>query len=85
VENKATASPKDHEDIDEKPIRDAQEAQDAKEAKAVEESKEAEASAGDAAGGSAERAEQDERAMKMDDPTGKDEKPVEAATTTKKE
>jgi LETM1 and EF-hand domain-containing protein 1 len=83
VENKATASPKDHEDIDEKPIRDAQEAQDAKEAKAVEESKEAEASAGDAAGGSAERAEQDERALKMDDPTGKDEKPVEAATTKK--
>ncbi|KAI4946710.1 hypothetical protein J4E91_006881 [Alternaria rosae] len=75
VENKATASPKDHEDIDEKPARDAQEA---KEAKAEEASKEAEASAGDAAGGSAERAEQDERALKMDDPTGKSEKPAEA-------
>jgi len=75
VENKATASPKDHEDIDEKPARDAQEA---KEAKAEEGNKEAEASAGDAAGGSAERAEQDERALKMDDPTGKGEKPAEA-------
>jgi LETM1 and EF-hand domain-containing protein 1 len=76
VENKATASPKDHEDIDEKP---AQEAQEAKEAKAEEQSKEAEASTGDASGGSAERAEQDARAMKMDEPTGKGEKPVDAA------
>jgi LETM1 and EF-hand domain-containing protein 1 len=75
VENKAAASPKDHEDIDEKP---AMEAQQAKEAKAEEESKEAEASASDAVSGSAERAEQDERALKMDDPTGKGEKPAEA-------
>jgi LETM1 and EF-hand domain-containing protein 1 len=78
VENKATASPRDHEDIDEaeKPAKDAQ---DAKEAKAVEESKEAEASTGDLSGGSAERAEQDDRAKKMNDPTSKDEKPAEAA------
>ena len=74
VENKATAFPKDHDDIDEKP---AKEAQEAKEAKAVEQSKEAEASTGDLSGGSAERAEQDARAKTMDDPTGKEEKPVE--------
>ncbi|RMZ66776.1 MRS7 family [Pyrenophora seminiperda CCB06] len=78
VENKATASPQDHDNIDEAE-KPAKEAQEAKEAKAVEESKEAEASTGDSAGGSAERAEQDDRAMKMDDPTGKADKPAEAA------
>ncbi|KAF1946241.1 LETM1-domain-containing protein [Clathrospora elynae] len=78
VENKATASPKDHDDIDEdeKPAREAQKA---KEAKAVEESKEAEASTGDMSGGSAERAEQDERARKGEEPAGKEEKSAEGA------
>lgn len=66
VENKATASPKDHEDIDEdeKPAR--------KEAKAAE-SNEAEASTGDSAGGSSERAEQDARARRGEEPTSKEE------------
>ncbi|KAL6711803.1 LETM1 domain-containing protein ylh47 [Coniothyrium glycines] len=74
VENKATASPKDHEDIDEdeKPKK-AIEAQEAKEAKAAEESNEAEASTGDMAGGSAERKEQDERALKGEEPARKEE------------
>ncbi|EUC50863.1 hypothetical protein COCMIDRAFT_413 [Bipolaris oryzae ATCC 44560] len=82
VENKATASPKDHDDIDEaeKPTKDADEA---KEAKAAEESKEAEASTGESVGGSAERAEQDDRARKMDEPTGKAEKPADAVTAKK--
>ena len=85
VENKATASPKDHEDIDEddKPKRkEAEEAEEAKEAKEVEESKEskeAEASTGDSTGGSAERAEQDDRARKGEEPQGKEEKSAEAA------
>lgn len=80
VENKATASPKDHEDIDEddKPKRSESESKEA--AAAVEESKEAEASTGDAAGGSAERAEQDDRARKGEEPAGKEEQPA-----TKKE
>ncbi|XPS93136.1 LETM1 domain-containing protein ylh47, partial [Ascochyta lentis] len=68
-ENKANASPKDHEDIDEddKPK--------AVEVKATE-SNEAEASSGDsnATEGSAERAEQDERARKDEMPAGKKEK-----------
>jgi LETM1 and EF-hand domain-containing protein 1 len=52
--NQATASPKDHEDIDED------------ERKQAAENKEAEASTGDSAGesGSAERTEQDDRARK---------------------
>ncbi|KAJ4307896.1 LETM1 domain-containing protein ylh47 [Neodidymelliopsis sp. IMI 364377] len=73
-ENKANASPKDHEDIDEddKPKKI--------EAKAAEESKEAEASSGDSATGegSAERTEQDDRARKDEMPAGKDEKSAEA-------
>lgn len=77
-ENKANASPKDHEDIDEddKPKK--------AEAKAAAEENEAEASSGDsnATEGSAERAEQDERARKDEMPAGKDEK---AGETTKKE
>ena len=82
VENKATASPKDHEDIDEddKPKRkEAEEANEAKEAKEAEESKEAEASTGDSTGGSAERAEQDDRARKGEEPQDKEEKSAEAA------
>ncbi|KZM21891.1 LETM1 domain-containing protein ylh47 [Ascochyta rabiei] len=67
-ENKANASPKDHEDIDEddKPKH--------VEAKAAE-SNEAEASSGDsgATQGSAERAEQDERARKDEMPADKEE------------
>jgi LETM1 and EF-hand domain-containing protein 1 len=78
VGNNATASPKDHDDIDEAE-KPAKQAQEAKEAKAIEESKEGEASTGEMAGGSAERAEQDDRAKTMDDPTGKEEKPVAAA------
>ncbi|KAF1840539.1 LETM1-domain-containing protein [Cucurbitaria berberidis CBS 394.84] len=76
VENKATASPKDHEDIDEddKPKR-----KEAKEAKEAEESKEAEASTGDSTGGSAERTEQDDRARKGEEPQSKEEKSAEAA------
>ena len=77
-ENKANASPKDHEDIDEddKPKK--------AEAKAAAEDNEAEASSGDsnATEGSAERAEQDERARKDEMPAGKDEK---AGETSKKE
>ncbi|KAH9879253.1 hypothetical protein J1614_002692 [Plenodomus biglobosus] len=76
VENKATASPKDHEDIDE------DEKLARKEAKDAAESKEAEASAGDAFGGSAERTEQDERARRGEEPAGKEEKP---AADSKKE
>lgn len=72
-ENKANASPKDHEDIDEddKPKRI--------DAKAAEESTEAEASSGDsnATEGSAERAEQDDRARKDEMPAGKDDKAAE--------
>lgn len=81
VENKATASPKDHEDIDEddKPKRSEPESKEAAEA-AAEESKEAEASTGDSTGGSAERAEQDDRARKGEEPQGKDE-----SATPKKE
>ena len=82
VENKATASPKDHEDIDEdeKPKKhEATDAQEAKEAKAVEESNEAEASTGDMAGGSAERKEQDDRAMKGETLAGKEDKSAEAS------
>lgn len=79
VENKAAASPKDHDDIDgdDKPKRKATE--EAKQAQEAEESKEAEASTGDANSGSAERAEQDDRARKGEEPQGKDEKPVDAA------
>ncbi|KAH7399500.1 LETM1-like protein-domain-containing protein [Pyrenochaeta sp. MPI-SDFR-AT-0127] len=79
VENKAAASPKDHDDIDEddKPKRKASE--EAQQAKEAEESKEAEASTGDSTGGSAERAEQDDRARRGEEPQGKDEKPVDAA------
>lgn len=76
VENKATASPKDHEDIDE------DEKLARKEAKDAAESKEAEASAGDAFGGSSERTEQDERARRGEEPAGKEEKP---AADSKKE
>ena len=70
VENQATASPKDHDNIDEddKPKQSA-------EAKAAE-SNEAEASTGGNTGGTAERTEQDARAMKGDEPTSKAEKPV---------
>ncbi|KAF2850784.1 LETM1-domain-containing protein [Plenodomus tracheiphilus IPT5] len=70
VENKATASPKDHEDIDE------DEKLARKEAKDAEESKEAEASTGDASGGSSERAEQDDRARRGEEPAGKEDKPA---------
>lgn len=78
-ENKANASPKDHEDIDEDDKPKQAEAK-----AAAEESKEAEASSGDSAAteGSAERAEQDERARKDEMPEGKEEK---AAETPKKE
>ena len=82
VENKAAASPKDHEDIDEdeKPKRtESKEAKEAEDGKEAEESKEAEASTGDLTGGSAERAEQDERARKGEEPEGKEEKSVDAA------
>ena len=72
-ENKANASPKDHEDIDEddKPKKI--------DAKAAEESTEAEASSGDsnATEGSAERAEQDDRARKDEMPAGKEDKAAE--------
>jgi LETM1 and EF-hand domain-containing protein 1 len=80
-ENKENASPKDHEDIDDDDKPKSVEAQAAAEA---EESKEAEASSGDsnATEGSAERAEQDERARKAEMPAGKEEK---AAETPKKE
>lgn len=72
VENKATASPKDHDNIDEddKPVQ--------KEA-AANESNEAEASTGDLTGGSAERKEQDDRARRVEEPAAKEEKPVEGA------
>jgi LETM1 and EF-hand domain-containing protein 1 len=73
LENKANASPKDHEDIDEddKPKKI--------DAKAAEESTEAEASSGDsnATEGSAERAEQDDRARKDEMPAGKEDKAAE--------
>ncbi|KAF2132788.1 LETM1-domain-containing protein [Dothidotthia symphoricarpi CBS 119687] len=71
VDNKSSASPNDHEDIDEddKPKNKA-----ALEAKAAEESTEKEASTGDMTGGSAERAEQDDRARKGEEPQGKEEK-----------
>ena len=82
VENKAAASPKDHEDIDEDDKPKPNETAEAKDAKETEESKEAEASTGDLAGGSAERAEQDDRARKGEEPAGKEEK---SADTTKKE
>lgn len=74
VENQASASPQDHEDIDEddKPKRKTE----SKEAKEAEESKEAEASTGDSTGGSAERAEQDERARKGEEPSAKEEQPT---------
>lgn len=70
--NPANASPKDHEDIDEDDKPKKIEA----EAKAAEESNEAEASSGDSGvtEGSAERAEQDERARKDEMPAGKEEK-----------
>lgn len=76
VENKATASPKDHDNIDEddKPAQ-----KEAKEAKAAEESNEAEASTGDMAGGSSERAEQDDRARRGEEPTSKEDKAAEGA------
>ncbi|KAF1932394.1 MRS7 family protein [Didymella exigua CBS 183.55] len=73
LENKANASPKDHEDIDEddKPKK--------VDAKAAEESTEAEASSGDsnATEGSAERAEQDQRARKDEMPAVNEEKAAE--------
>ncbi|KAH7086853.1 LETM1-like protein-domain-containing protein [Paraphoma chrysanthemicola] len=81
VEKKASSSPKDDEDIDEddKPKRaPAEESKEAKEAKAAE-SNEAEASTGDLTGGSAERAEQDERARKGEDAGSKEETPVKEA------
>lgn len=65
VENKATASPKDHENIDEDEKIAREEAKD------VPESKQAEASTSDGAGGSSERAEQDDRARRGEDPSGK--------------
>lgn len=70
--NPANASPKDHEDIDEDDKPKKIEA----EAKAAEESNEAEASSGDSGvtEGSAERAEQDDRARKDEMPEGKEEK-----------
>ena len=70
--NPANASPKDHEDIDEDDKPKKIEA----EAKAAEASNEAEASSGDSGvtEGSAERAEQDERARKDEMPAGKEEK-----------
>lgn len=72
-ENKANASPKDHEDIDEddKPKMI--------DVKAADESTEAEASSGDsnATEGSAERAEQDDRARKDEMPAGKEDKAAE--------
>ena len=70
--NPANASPKDHEDIDEDDKPKKIEA----EAKAAEESNEAEASSGDSGvtEGSAERAEQDDRARKDEMPAGKEEK-----------
>lgn len=70
--NPANASPKDHEDIDEDDKPKKIEA----EAKAAEENNEAEASSGDSGvtEGSAERAEQDERARKDEMPAGKEEK-----------
>lgn len=74
VDNKSSASPKDHEDIDEddKPKRKA-----AQEAKEAEESQEKEASTGDASGGSAERTEQDDRARRGEEPQAKEEKKKE--------
>lgn len=70
--NPANASPKDHEDIDEDDKPKKIEA----ETKAAEESNEAEASSGDSGvtEGSAERAEQDDRARKDEMPAGKEEK-----------
>ena len=70
--NPANASPKDHEDIDEDDKPKKIEA----EAKAAEASNEAEASSGDSGvtEGSAERAEQDDRARKDEMPAGKEEK-----------
>ena len=65
VENKATASPKDHENIDEDEKLAREVARDATE------SKEAEASTSDATGGSSERAEQDDRARRGEEPAGK--------------
>jgi LETM1 and EF-hand domain-containing protein 1 len=84
VEKKASSSPKDDEDIDEddKPKRaPAEESNEVKEAKEAE-SNEAEASTGDLAGGSAERAEQDDRARKGEDSSAKEEA---AAKEPKKE
>jgi len=80
VENQATASPKDEDNIDEEDKPKRQAAKDAKEGEEAEESKEAEASTGDNTGGSAERAEQDARAMKGDEPS-----PAEEKQPTKKE
>lgn len=70
--NPANASPKDHEDIDE----DDKPKKIETEAKAAEGSNEAEASSGDSGvtEGSAERAEQDDRARKDEMPAGKEEK-----------
>jgi LETM1 and EF-hand domain-containing protein 1 len=87
VENKASSSPKDHENIDEdekpksKVEESAKESKEAKEAKETE-SNEAEASTGDLTGGSAERSEQDDRARKGEDSSAKEEKPT---SETKKE
>lgn len=68
-ENKANASPKDHEDIDEDDKPKKVEARTA-----AEDSNETEASSGDsnATEGSAERTEQDERARKDEMPGGKE-------------
>jgi LETM1 and EF-hand domain-containing protein 1 len=81
VNNSASSSPNDNEDIDEddKPKRNVDESKEAKEAKEAE-STEKEASTGDLTGGSAERTEQDDRARKGEDSSAKAEK-----SETKKE
>lgn len=81
VETQSSASPKDDENIDEDDTPKKKDGEETKEAKEAE-SNEAEASTGDNAGGSAERAEQDNRAMKGEDSSGTAEKP---ASETKKE
>lgn len=85
VENKASSSPKDHENIDEddKPKSQAVEGEESKEAQEAE-SKEAEASTGDLTGGSAERTEQDSRARKGED-SSSNAKEEKSTPETKKE
>lgn len=79
VDNKASSSPKDDDNIDEddKPKVKSADGEETKETqeKREAESNEAEASTGEMLGGSSERTEQDDRARKGEDSSAKEEKP----------